>query len=54
MSCDGAIVYASISGLGVMVSVAPGYVEIPEDPDQVSVMSQRTQANMYDSRFVDR
>jgi hypothetical protein len=37
-----------------MVSVAPGYVEIPEDPDQVSVMSQRTQANMYDSRFVGR
>ena len=54
MSCDGAIVYASISGLGVMASVAPGYIEIPEDPDQVSVMSQRTQANMYDSRFVDR
>ena len=54
VSCDGAIVYAAISGLGVMVSVAPGYVEIPEDPDQVSVMSQRTQANMYDSRFVGR
>ena len=54
VSCDGAIVYASISGLGVMVSVAPGYVEIPEDPDQVSVMSQRTQANMYDARFVGR
>ena len=51
MSCDGAIVYAAISGLGVMVSVAPGYAEIPEDPDQASVMSQRTQANMYDSRF---
>jgi len=46
VSCDGAIVYAAISGLGVMVSVAPGYAEIPEDPDQVSVMSQRTQANM--------
>jgi len=54
VSCDGAIVYAAISGLGVMVSVAPGYVEIPEDPDQVSVMSQRTQANMYDSRFLAR
>ena len=51
VSCDGAIVYAAISGLGVMVSVAPGYAEIPEDPDQASVMSQRTQANMYDSRF---
>ena len=51
---DGAIVYAAISGLGLMVSVAPGYPEIPEDPDQISVTSQRTYANMYDVRFAGR
>ena len=54
VSCDGAIVYAAISGLGLMVSVAPGYPEIPEDPDQISVTSQRTYANMYDARFAGR
>ena len=54
VSCDGAIVYASIGDLGIMMSVATGYPEIPEDPDQISVTSQRTYANMYDSRFVRR
>ncbi len=54
VSCDGAIVYASIGDLGIMVSVATGYSEIPEDPDQISVTSQRTAANMYDARFAGR
>ena len=48
VSCDGAIVYAAIEHLGVMVSVAPGYQEIPEDPDQVSITSGRAYAQNYD------
>ncbi|MGZ0185108.1 MAG: WD40/YVTN/BNR-like repeat-containing protein [Acidimicrobiales bacterium] len=49
VSCDGAIVYIAIEGIGVLASVAPGYGDIPEDPHQVSEISQRQYANHYDA-----
>jgi hypothetical protein len=48
VSCDGGIVYAAFAGIGMAVSVAPGYVSIPVDPDQVTTMSGRAIAGMYD------
>ncbi len=51
VSCDGAITYAAFAGVGMAVSVAPGYVAIPEDPDQVSRMSGRAIAGMYDKHL---
>jgi photosystem II stability/assembly factor-like uncharacterized protein len=48
VSCDGGIVYAAFAGIGMAVAVAPGYVSIPVDPDQVTTMSGRAIAGMYD------